>query len=369
MSKTETVLAIARESGFDLAGVAPFGPPRRAAEFRRWIASGRHGEMAYLEREVERVADPRRTFPEGRSLLIVGFGHSRAPFGLPDGGRIARYAAGRDYHNVMVKRLRRLAGRLRREGLNGESFQSVDAGPVMERSHAAEGGVGFESKAANLLHPTFGPWFFLGELMLDVELDPTAPLAGSCGTCTACLDACPTGAIVAPGEVDARRCISYLTIEHRSPIPAEHRTAIGDWVFGCDICSEVCPWSRRAPDLAARLGTHPTLSEVPLVDWIRRISAGELELRGSPLQRAGLVGLQRNVATVLGNRPSDAGRSALLEALDASAHPRVREAVGWALAHAHGADADVRAALERAIRHANSAQDRIELERWRDECR
>lgn len=369
VSKTETVLAIARESGFDLAGVARFGPPRRAAEFRGWLAKGRHGEMEYLERDAERITDPALTFPDGKSLLVVGLGHSRSPLGLTGGGRVARYAAGRDYHNVMVKRLRRLASRLRREGLCGEFFQSADAGPVMERSHAAEAGVGFESKAANLLHPTFGPWFFLGELMLDAELDPTPPLAGSCGTCTACLDACPTGAIVAPGEVDARLCISYLTIEHRSPIPAEHRVAVDDWVFGCDICSEVCPWSRRAPDLAARLGTHSTLSDIPLVDWIRRLGADALDLHGSPLQRAGRQGLARNVATVLGNRPSEAGKSALLEALELEGRPQLRETAAWALARAHGADADVRAALERAIPSEPSAEVRIELTRWRDECR
>jgi epoxyqueuosine reductase len=348
-SRARTVLELALELGFDLAGIAPLGPPRGAARFREWLHAGHHADMTWLEEHQDRILDPRLSLPEGRSLLVVGLGHSRAACELEGGGRVARYAAGRDYHNVVGRKLRRLAGTLRARGLLGEWKKVVDAGPLLERSHAAEAGLGFESKAANLLAPGFGPWFFLGELLLDVELEPTpAEPIGSCGTCTACLDACPTSAILAPGIVDARRCLSYQTIENRGPIPHELRPALGPWVFGCDVCSEVCPWGREAPDLAARFGLHPEVERGRLTDWITR-PAAELEARlvGSPLQRTGRDGLARNAALVLGNVPSEAGRSALLQALTDDS-PLVRESAFGSLARAHGGDAGIRERLERA---------------------
>ncbi|NOT30942.1 MAG: tRNA epoxyqueuosine(34) reductase QueG, partial [Planctomycetes bacterium] len=257
----EMVLELALEQGFDLVGVAPLRAPRAAARFEEWLLAGRQADMEWLEQHRARILDPRLSLPEGRSLLVVGLGHSRAPVGLAGGARVARYAAGRDYHNVIGRKLRKLAGALRARGLLGAWKKVVDAGPLLERSHAAEAGLGFESKAANLLNPRFGPWFFLGELLLDVEVSPT-PLApaGSCGTCTACLDGCPTGAILEPGVVDARLCLSYQTIENRGPIPHALRERLGSWVFGCDVCSEVCPRGADAPDLAARFGTHAAVA-------------------------------------------------------------------------------------------------------------
>ena len=218
--------------------------------------------------------------------------------------------------------------------------------------------MGFSSKAANLLHPSFGPWFFLGEILLDVELEPTgaSPPAGSCGTCTACLDACPTGAIVAPGSVDARRCLSYLTIEHRGPIAPELRPELGDWVFGCDVCSEVCPWGRSAPDLARRFGRHPALAQGDeasqgLVAWLEAPAEGFVErFQGSPLRRAGRAGLMRNAALVLGNRPSDPGRRALLHALTFDPSELVRGAAAWALGHGWRGDVSTRDHLDRTRR-------------------
>lgn len=370
MRASEPVLELAREAGFDLAGIAPLRAPRRAPEFERWLAAGRHGEMEYLAADAQRITDPRTAFGRPGSILVVGLAHARAPFALADGTRIARYAAGRDYHNVFGRLLRKLAKRLRAAGLCGEFKKVVDAGPLLERSHAAEAGLGFESKAANLLHPRFGPWFFLGELVLDVEYEPTStPVAASCGTCTACLDACPTGAIVAPGEIDARRCISYLTIESRSPIPAALREQVGDWAFGCDVCSEVCPWTRKAPDTGARWGTNRALSEGTLVEWLAAPGALAAGLAGSPLQRAGPEGLARNALTVLGNRPTDEGRRALLVTLSESLSSALREAAAGALAVGHGGDVEARAALERAAARELDPELRAAIEAWRARCR
>lgn len=348
--RAQQVLELALEQGFDLVGIAPLRPPRAAPRFEQWLVAGRQADMAWLEEHRARILDPRLSLSGGKSLLVLGLGHSRAPVVGRDGARVARYAAGRDYHNVLGRKLRKLAGALRARGLLGEWKKVVDAGPLLERSHAAEAGLGFESKAANLLHPRFGPWFFLGELLLDVELSPTpTPPPGSCGTCTACLDACPTAAILEPGVVDARLCLSYHTIENRGPIPHALRAHLGGWLFGCDVCSEVCPWGADAPDLASRFGTHPALAEGGAAEWVGLTEPRfQHEFEGSPLRRTGRDGLARNAALVLGNLPSEAGRAALEAAL-ADPAPLVREAAYWSLARAHGADRNVPAALERAL--------------------
>lgn len=349
-SRARQVLELASEQGFDLVGITPLQPPRAAARFEDWLLAGRQADMAWLEENRARILDPRLSLPEGKSLLVLGLGHSRAATGPTGGGRVARYAAGRDYHNVLGRKLRKLAGALRARGLLGEWKKVVDAGPLLERSHAAEAGLGFESKAANLLHPRFGPWFFLGELLLDVELEPTpAPPAGSCGTCTACLDACPTAAILEPGVVDARLCLSYHTIENRAAIPHELRAPLGGWLFGCDVCSEVCPWASQAPDLADRFGTHSALARGGALEWVG-LSAARFahEFEGSPLRRTGRDGLARNAALVLGNLPSEAGRAALERAL-ADPSAMVREAAFWSLARAHGEERNVPAVLARVL--------------------
>lgn len=348
MTSAELVVEMAREAGFDLAGIAPLEPPPDAERFERWLDEGHHAGLAYLERNRDRITDPRRILPEGRSMLVVGLAHSRAAAELTGGGKVARYAAGRDYHNVMGKLLRKLARRLDAAGLSGRSRSVVDAGPLLERSHAARAGIGFLSKAANLLHPRFGPWFFLGELLLDVELEPTgSPPPGSCGTCTACIDACPTGAILSPGLIDAGKCISYHTIENRGSIPREIRERSGEWVFGCDVCSEVCPWGKAAPDTTARWGTHPAVAEQSLVSWLDP-AHDRAALTGSPLQRPKRAGLARNAAIALGHVPSSEGQRALLRALTFDAAGVVREAAAWSLAHAYGDDPHVRRALSDA---------------------
>lgn len=375
MGRPEAILELARSEGFDLAGLAPLEPPRDAPRFEAWLEAGHHGSMAWLERQRERIVDPRRVAPGARTLLVVGLGHARAAGELPGGGRVARYALGRDYHNLIGKRLRRLARRLEEAGLARTVRRVVDAGPLLERSHAEAAGLGFGSRAANLLHPRFGPWFFLGELLLEEELEPTAPgpPTGSCGTCTACLDACPTGALLAPGLLDAPLCLSYQTIEQRGPIPRELREPLGDWLFGCDVCSEVCPWGREAPDASSTFGSHPGLESGALAllagegDRAGRAAALAGRLEGSPLRRPGREGLARNAALVLGNRPDDAGREALLRALDQDPAPLVREAAAWGLARGHGRDAGVRAALERALGREERADLRAAMGRNLDE--
>lgn len=342
---TQTVLELAAEAGFDLAGIAPLARPKDAAAFERWLRLGRHAGMEWLERQRERIVEPGGLIEGGRSLLVVGLAHARPAVELAGGGRVARYAAGRDYHNRLGKALRKLGRRLEREGLAGRHRAVVDAGPLLERSHAETAGLGFASKAANLLSPRFGPWFFLGELALDVELEPTtAPPAGSCGTCTACLDACPTDAIVAPGEVDARLCISYQTIEERGPIPRELRPEVSRWAFGCDVCSEVCPWGRDAPDLTERFGTHPGVAEHGLVEWVELGDRFSAVLNGSALQRPRREGLARNAALALARERSDGGRRTLLRALTFDPSAIVREAAAWSLASGYG-DAEARAAV------------------------
>lgn len=360
----ERVLEIAHELGFDLAGIAPWGPPPDAPRFEEWLEAGRHGSMEYMERGRAAAVAPQDAWPEGRSLLALGFGHSRPGITLPGGGRVARYAAGRDYHNVLQKRLRKLRKRLVAEGLATPGPGFVDATPLLERSHAAAAGLGMPSKAANLLHPRFGPWFFLAELVLDVDLEPTTDRtpAGSCGTCTACLDACPTDAILQPGLVDARLCISYATIEHRGAVPHTLRESIGPWAFGCDVCSEVCPWGSKAPDLAERFGLRPEFGDAAgeedetlatLLSWSwrqgdDRPAAFAGAFQGSPLRRPGPDGLARNAAIALGSTGSDRGREALLLSLERAASPLVRAAAAWALARRYGEDPGVTGALDAA---------------------
>ena len=310
--------------------------------------------MDYLKRNRDRILAPHAERSTPHTLLMVGLGHSRLEAQLPDGARIARYALGRDYHNLMGKALKRLGKKLRAEGLVTHAQPRVDAAPLMERSHAAQAGIGIPSKAANLLHPRFGPWFFLGELILDVDLPPTTETPNlSCGTCTACIDACPTGALTDPGRLDARLCISYQTIENRAHIPQELREAHGDWLFGCDICSQVCPWGHKAPNLAERFGTHPaveSLTLVSLLDPSQDQAQFSATFNGSPISRPKRHGLARNAALVLGHNPSESGRIALLQSLHQDPSPIVRETSAWALARGHGKDQGISDQLDRAAR-------------------
>jgi len=331
--------ALALEAGFDLAGVAAAGAPAELAFFAEWIGRGYAGEMAYLTTQREKRSDLRAAFPWARTVVSVGLQYDTpAPYSTesPAGqGWIARYAWGDDYHDVMKAMLERLAEALAAELGPLQSRIYVDTGPVVERAYAAAAGLGAWGKNTCLLHPEHGSWFFLGEVITDLEMEPDAPRPDMCGTCTACLDACPTGALVAPYVLDATRCISYLTIEVKGAIPEDRREGVGRHVFGCDICQDVCPWNRRrrhagGPAFAARDGlVAPALAAFAALALDEE--AFRALFRGSPVKRAKRRGMLRNVAVALGNS-GDAAHRPLLQTLAEDGDPIVREHAAWALA-------------------------------------
>ena len=292
--------------GFDLAGIAALGPVETADAFDDWIEAGRAGEMQYLARGAEKRRDSRRPVPGTTHAIVVALDYG----GREPSGPVARYARGDDYHDVMEGRLRELHARLERDAgraIVGKAY--VDTGPLLERDLARRAGLGWFGKNTNLLNPALGSFFFLGCLVLDLEMTVDAPFeADRCGTCTRCIDACPTDAIVAPRELDATRCISYLTIELKGEIPVELREAMGELLYGCDICQEVCPWNvsfardLRVPAFAPRAALAGkdarTLARDLLAMTQEEFSA---VFKGSPMKRAKLGGLQRNAAVVLSN--------------------------------------------------------------------
>jgi epoxyqueuosine reductase len=330
--------------GFDLVGLTTLGPAPTAARFDEWLALGHAGEMSYLERGAEKRRDTRRPVEGARSAVVVAMSYG----GREPSGPVSRYARGDDYHDVMESRLRELhrcvddwAG----AAVRGKAY--VDTGPLLERDLARRAGLGWFGKNAMLIHPRLGSFFFLGALLLDLELEPDAPFESEhCGLCTRCLDACPTRALAAPGVLDARRCISYLTIELKGAIPEELRGPIGDLLYGCDICQDVCPWnvkfSRALPDgspFAAReaLGGKDarTLARELLAMTPETFSAA---FKGSPMKRAKLRGLKRNAAVLLGN-VGIAEDVHLLEHMgDEDPDEMVREHAGWALSRLRGRD-------------------------------
>jgi len=327
---------LATEVGFDLAGVASAEPPGELAAFASWVARGYAGEMTYLTSQVARRADLRAAFPWARSILCVALQYDTpAPYSTDaprDRGWIARYAWGDDYHDVMKAMLDRLVERLVAEVGPFTSRTYVDTGPIVERAYAAAAGIGAWGKNTCLLHPEHGSWFFLGEVVTDLELLPDEPKPDMCGSCTACLEACPTGALPAPFTLDATRCISYLTIEVKGAIPEDQRSDLGRHVFGCDICQDVCPWNRKRrrsggaafaprPDLEA-----PDLALLAALD----VDAFRERFRRNPVKRAKRRGLLRNVAIALGNS-GDPARKPILETLCADDDPLVREHARWAL--------------------------------------
>lgn len=293
--------------GFDLAGLTTLGPAETAGVFDDWLAQGFHGGMDYLRRGAELRADTTRPEPGMVSAVVVALDYG----GRSPSGPIARYARGDDYHRVMWDRLEALLAWVRDErGAEVRGRAYVDTGPILERDLARRAGLGWFGKNTMLINPRRGSFFFLGALFLDLALTPDAPFTTShCGTCTRCLDACPTQAFVAPGVMDARRCISYLTIEHRGPIPVEFHTAIGDHLYGCDICQDVCPWNVRfasPPPATGPLAPRPALASTDAVAL-----AGEFHsldparyremTRDSAMSRAKLDGLRRNAAIVRAN--------------------------------------------------------------------
>jgi len=305
---------LARELGFDLVGVSPPKPPPQAVRaYRQWVAAGYHGEMSYLARpdRVVRREDPAIILPGVRAVICVAVNYYPGPPPAvqadgPAHGRISDYAWGRDYHAWMLPRLEELAAFVRRKAGASQTKVYTDAGPILERAMAFQAGLGFIGKNTCLIHPRFGSRLFLGEILVDVELPLTGPpLPSRCGTCTRCLDACPTGALVAPYVLDARRCISYLTIELKGAIPSELEPAIGNWVYGCDLCQEVCPWQRFARPTAVSdfRPDSPDRAMPSLEDLLALDEEGfETRFRGTPVARIGLERLRRNVLAVLRSR-------------------------------------------------------------------
>jgi epoxyqueuosine reductase len=331
------VKGLAVEAGFDLVGIASADAPRELAFFGEWVARGYAGEMAYLATQVQRRSDARAAFPWARSLVCVGLQYDTAhPYSTQaprDRGWISRYAWGDDYHDVMKAMLERLVRALRAEAGPVQARTYVDTGPIGEKPYAAAAGLGAWGKNTCLLHHEHGSWFFLGEIVTDLELPADGPRPDMCGSCTACLEACPTGAFPAPYVLDATRCISYLTIEVKGPIPAERREGMGRHVFGCDICQDVCPWNRRrrrhgGPAFEPRPDAFaPDLADLARLDD----DAFRPRFRRSPVKRAKRRGLLRNVAVALGNARDPAHRT-VLERLAADRDPVVREHAAWALA-------------------------------------
>lgn len=309
----ERVKQMAWEAGFDLAGIAPAGPAGRADELRAWIGRGDHAGMEWMARTLEERLDPRVRWPEARSLLVVGLSyHTVDPppeyWDDPRRGRIARYAWGEDYHVAMRGRLAWLRERMGRdEGWTAAPPSFVDAAPVFERDVAERAGLGFAGRNTCLISRSFGSHLLLGGLVLPIELEPDPPVSEpglGCGRCRRCLDACPTGALVAPHRLDARRCISFLTIEHRGDIAPELRPLMGRWLFGCDECQAVCPWVRRfsRSGQATFLHFDPEV-HAPRLDWVVGLSEEEFHrrYRHTAVRRAKRQGLIRNARIAIEN--------------------------------------------------------------------
>ena len=330
---------LGRDLGFSKLGVAETNLEADEARLERWLALGRQGSMSYMERHGRKRTRPAELVPGTVRVISARMSYwpeaardAREALADPTTGYVARYALGRDYHKVLRARLQRLADAVtERVGEFGYRV-FVDSAPVLEKALARDAGLGWIGKHTNLLDRD-GSWFLLGELYTDLPLPPDAPVTEHCGTCRACLDVCPTQAIVAPYELDARRCISYLTIELRGSIPEPLRPAIGNRIFGCDDCQLFCPWNKFARptsvgDFAVRHGLD-SAGLIALFEWTEREWAERTA--GSALRRAGYEGWLRNVAVALGNAPADERVVAALAARADDPSPVVREHVRWAL--------------------------------------
>ena len=322
--------------GFALAGIAAAAPADGFAHLTDWLSRGFAGEMHYMQRHHDARRDPTAVLPEVQSVVMVAMSYAPpSDVALPDRlhGKVARYAGGQDYHDILRGKLNQLLAWVHTERPGTQGRGVVDTAPLLERDFARRAGLGWFGKNTMLIHKRLGSYTLLGALLLDCVLQPDEPFTTShCGSCTRCLDACPTDAFAGPFQLDARRCISYLTIELRGPIPAELRSGIGDWVFGCDVCQEVCPWNRKAPPR-----TEPALALDAVgrtLDLIDLLGLSEEEFRhrfrDTALWRSRRRGLLRNAAIVLGNRGDARALPALERALD-DPEPLVREAARWAI--------------------------------------
>jgi len=311
MLPTEALKRKAHSLGFELAGVCPIDAPVHWSEYGQWLDRGFAGTMDYLQQHLAMKRDPRSLLATAKSIVAVGLNYNQDNPAEPGSPHFARYARGRDYHKVVRGKLRRLADWLDGEHPGGDHRACVDSAPILERDYANSAGLGWFGKNTMLINSQRGSWFFIGLLLTSLEFEPDSPAIGGCGSCRACIDACPTGAIVnteGRWQVDARRCISYLTIEHRGEIEPELASQMGGWTFGCDVCQEVCPFNQpresqpiraletQEPDFL-KLRMWPPLAEVAEIDDVRW---DELT-QGSPIRRTGLEGIRRNARINLKN--------------------------------------------------------------------
>lgn len=346
----------ARAAGFDLVGVTGSEPLTEGGQrLREWQDAGMAADMGYMHRPVELLSDPRKLQKSARSVVSLGVSYYPGdhPENADGGGRVARYAWGRDYHEVIKKRLFGLREDLEEElGIKIKARGFTDAVPLLERSAAQHAGLGFFGRNSCLINNNMGSYFFIADLILDLELAPDTPGTGTCGRCTRCMDRCPTGAIKAPGVVDARLCISYLTIENRGEIPRELRPQVGDWAFGCDVCQEVCPYNKRKatlsrwPEFSERAGAGPYLDIVSVLA-LRTDEEFERRFRGTPLTRPGRAGLLRNCCVAAGNLELEGAVPALVECLREDPSPLVRGHAAWALGEIGGCERALRKAAEK----------------------
>jgi len=342
---TSVVKQAAREAGFELSGVSPVRDFAELDHFPSWIESGYAGDMKYMEARADsgelKRASLRATLPWARSVIVCAINYNtRHPYSTQvkesDRGWISRYAWSReDYHDAVLRRLRVVEEKLRNThgGADLQTRCYVDTGPLVERVYAKYAGVGWLGKNTCVLNQQQGSWLFLGVILTSLELTPDLPAPDRCGSCTRCIDACPTNAFLRPYQLDATKCISYLTIEKRGTIPGDLREGMGRHVFGCDICQDVCPWNRKAPiakapEFEAREGMVD-----PALEWLAEITAEDFNrtFRGSPIRRAKRTGLRRNAAIAMGNS-GNARFVPVLERLSADEDASVAEHAGWALA-------------------------------------
>ena len=329
------LVCFAREIGFDSCRLTASSAPAHANEFREWLRDGAYGEMNYMQRGEEKRCDPEKILPGARSIVALALNYfqeertHRRPETAAT-GRIARYAWGDDYHDVIGTKLNRIDEFL--SSFGGRQKCYVDTGPVLERDHAAQAGIGWHGKSTMLIDERLGTWFFLAEILTTLELPPDEPVRDRCGTCHRCITACPTGAITSPHRLDARRCISYLTIELKTAIPVELRPLLGDRIFGCDDCLEACPWNRFAQEsresaFSARRSTNGML----LRQYLDLTDAEFRTLfKKSPIKRIKRHGFLRNVCVALGN-VGDASDLPALERAAADPEPLIAEHAAWAI--------------------------------------
>ncbi|HEY70591.1 MAG TPA: tRNA epoxyqueuosine(34) reductase QueG [Anaerolineae bacterium] len=354
--------------GFDLVGVTTPDPPPHFEIYEQWLQAKRHGAMEYLasERARERRRDPRRIMPQCRSILVLASSYYTTAGDMGNAeARVAAYARGEDYHDIFIQRLAGLMDFLQAEvGQSIEHRIYTDTGPLLEKELAQRAGLGWIGKNTCLIHPRLGSYILLAEVLLDLELPPDEPFGHDrCGSCRRCLDACPTGCILPNRTLDANRCISYLTIEWKEAIPRSLRAALGEWVFGCDICQQVCPWNQRfaRPKQDAAFQSRPFLESPDLTAFLELdVEAFRTTLRGNPIRRTKRRGLMRNAAIAAGNTGSGRFVPVLVRILGSDGEPIARSHAAWALGRIGGEEA--RQALQTAQTFEKEAEVLEEIE-------